>query len=133
MPIESIWQNYVLPKQLKEQNIDVFDSQWGGGLPLKKNKKPCRYITTIHDTIPLDMERDVSCIRQFAYRRYIQLSHAACGWVGAANRSAVAGSDGVWRRAQSDFGREVDLSDRDAKSVLAVVKLGGLATRSPVH
>ena len=48
---EFIWNHHTLPRALSKYRIDVFDSIWGGGLP--KGKKRCKYLTTIHDLIPL--------------------------------------------------------------------------------
>lgn len=65
---ERIWRNYVLPRSLKRRGIEVFDSPWGLGLPTRRGVKPCRFLTTYHDTIPLDRPEIRSSKKGLAYR-----------------------------------------------------------------
>ena len=49
---EWFWLNFQLPRLMRKNSVDIFDSIWGGGLP---NKKFCKYVVTYHDFIPLDI------------------------------------------------------------------------------
>lgn len=51
------WENYYIPEQLKNKNIDIYHvPQNGIGLPQRKN---CLYVATIHDLIPYIMPETV--------------------------------------------------------------------------
>ena len=53
-PWEWLWQNLLVPSVLKKKKIDIYDSPWGGGLPVAFAQKPCPLLTTYHDMIMLD-------------------------------------------------------------------------------
>lgn len=72
VPNELFWQKFILPFQLRSERITIFDSQWGGGLPIGIPFKPCKYLATFHDIIPLESPDSVSRYKQFVYKKKTQ-------------------------------------------------------------
>ncbi len=65
--IESLWLHLELPSLLKKYQIEVFDAQWGGGLPFYWKKPTCQMITTFHDVLPLDFPEGHSWLQKKAF------------------------------------------------------------------
>ncbi|MBN8218276.1 MAG: glycosyltransferase family 4 protein [Spirochaetes bacterium] len=47
------WKRRVVPGLLRRFGAEVYEAPWGGGLPLE-GTKPCPFLATYHDTLPLD-------------------------------------------------------------------------------
>ncbi|MDH7569874.1 MAG: glycosyltransferase family 1 protein, partial [Armatimonadota bacterium] len=83
-PIEAIWAEYLVPRQLAREGVSLYHSPWSGGLSAAL--KPCPYVLTLHDLIPLEAGALRNALRRAGYLRRIAANVAQADVVIAVSR-----------------------------------------------